>query len=800
MSVTLNFKVCHQNITRADSCNLVADSLNYAYAHFDFCSSDWDGLIKTAVFTRGQDTYEQILEDDQCLIPWEVLPEGKGIFTVSVFAGNRITTNTVKAKLDASGWSFALESSQPPTEGVYSQILTRLADVEDTVVESAESAAQSATSAAESAQSAEQSMEAARTAKNAAEEAAGSVTQYSKTSESWAVGGTGTRTGEDTDNSKYYAEQAGAASQTAVSASNTATGAAQAATQAAGSASQSARTAAEGAQVVQELYDGAVSDITAAKTAAVGAIQTKGDQVIDSIPEDYTELSGDVSQLKADLSDKDALTVGTAKQLVGDKFTEDKVPYLFRQSGGGLTVGNREYMDAIVGGTVAWNQLVKNGNFANGTAEWGTNRVSLSVENKVCKLQISNADTSSSIYQICDKAPIATHKYLYSITITSSKTTKLRFAYGLDGLIGGASIQANAKTTLQGVFNISDREHTNLLYIYPNRESDLVDGDIVEIEDVMLCDLTAKLNSEIADHIYALEQANSGDGVAFFKKLFPEDYYAYNPGELISVSGVSAHETRDANNNVIGNYPLDSTLILRGVPKLVNGKIQYDGDRYLPDGTVKRRYGVVDLGTLDLEYSETDNYFLAPLPANIKKYATRTQSLMCKNYIAITDGRSYANCPDKCVYNLNVSPYKIGIKDSAYTDAATFKAAMSGVMLVYELATPTTETAAPYRSDQLLDAGGTEEFVSTGIVPVGHETRYAEDLVKKLESLPWDMSMIAPIETGTTASRAYAVGRYFILNDQFCKAKTAIAPGATFTLNTNYEVTTVANELYTALH
>lgn len=60
--------------------------------------------------------------------------------------------------------------------------------------------------------------------------------------------------------------------------------------------------------------------------------------------------------------------------------------------------------------------------------------------------------------------------------------------------------------------------------------------------------------------------------------------------------------------------------------------------------------------------------------------------------------------------------------------------------------------------------------------------------------------VIAPIETGTTASQAYAVGKYFILNHQFCKAKTAIASGAKFTLNTNYEVTTVADELYAALH
>lgn len=57
-----------------------------------------------------------------------------------------------------------------------------------------------------------------------------------------------------------------------------------------------------------------------------------------------------------------------------------------------------------------------------------------------------------------------------------------------------------------------------------------------------------------------------------------------------------------------------------------------------------------------------------------------------------------------------------------------------------------------------------------------------------------DASEIAPIENGTTASTNYAQGAYFIHNGKFCKAKTAIASGASFTLNTNYEVTTVAAE------
>jgi hypothetical protein len=50
---------------------------------------------------------------------------------------------------------------------------------------------------------------------------------------------------------------------------------------------------------------------------------------------------------------------------------------------------------------------------------------------------------------------------------------------------------------------------------------------------------------------------------------------------------------------------------------------------------------------------------------------------------------------------------------------------MSGVMLVYELATPTTETATSYASPQAVIPQGTEEYVTTGIVPVGHETTYA---------------------------------------------------------------------------
>ena len=50
-------------------------------------------------------------------------------------------------------------------------------------------------------------------------------------------------------------------------------------------------------------------------------------------------------------------------------------------------------------------------------------------------------------------------------------------------------------------------------------------------------------------------------------------------------------------------------------------------------------------------------------------------------------------------------------------------------------------------------------------------------------------------QTGTTATQAISSGTYFYLNGTLVRAKTAIASGATFTLNTNYEVVTVGDAL-----
>ena len=211
--------------------------------------------------------------------------------------------------------------------------------------------------------------------------------------------------------------------------------------------------------------------------------------------------------------------------------------------------------------------------------------------------------------------------------------------------------------------------------------------------------------------------------------MFPNAYYPYTATpSLESVSGLSSHQMKDGNGNVIAEYPLDDSLTLRGVAVIDdNNNIKFDGDEYAPDGTVTRKYG-------------------------IRAYQSGDESLA-----------------------------------NAITDMTN---------TVYKLTIPTTESADPYESLQICDPLGTEEYVTTGIVPVGHETRYPENQVAKLDGLPSDFStLIAPTEKEFKASEARTTGFKFIYQNQLYKCIANVASGATYTIGTNVKKTTLVEEL-----
>lgn len=449
----------------------------------------------------------------------------------------------------------------------------------------------------------------------------------------------------------------------------------------------------------------------------------------------------------------------SCKVFVSNKpFVNDKVPYLFRKSAG----GDRVY-EKLIGGTIAWNQLVQ------------------------------SADTSCTLPNI--------HRYIARISGTWSIGTSDGTAITVDGSAGD-----------------------------------------------MVFDITQMFGSTIADYIYSLEQATAGAGVAWFRQVFPNDYYAYDSGSLQSVNVASKKVVGfnqwdeewvtgsldgatgqpivstltirsknyirilpnttyfiqaplagvacfyDSNKTFISSqtissastwttpsnamwmkfrmagtygatykndicvnisdtskngtyepyeehtYTFDSDVTLRGLPKLdSNNNLYYDGDVYESDGTVTRKYGIVDLGSLNwvkfldqvgvfASTSDVDNMYVSGSGAV-------EVPIKCGKYVSGLSAEELFDDDnlDNSIAANGVYPRFI-VRDTSKNslNATEFAAAMVGVYVLYPLATQTSENADPFINPQIVDADGTEEFVdymqsqSTRdvAVPVGHDSLY----------------------------------------------------------------------------
>ena len=163
----------------------------------------------------------------------------------------------------------------------------------------------------------------------------------------------------------------------------------------------------------------------------------------------------------------------------------------------------------------------------------------------------------------------------------------------------------------------------------------------------------------------------------------------YDEGSLLSASKIY-----DQDDNLI--YDLDE-------PIRSAGNIH---DVLCSNGQVKVNMGDVDLGTLNWSYGRiygTEAYcFYSDLPnSTYNAKATSANvlgNIICEKYPTIYAQEQSTNPNYFGVTIYNGWGYtdrtRIIISDNSFTDAASFKAAMSGVVLIYELAEPTTRQAA----------------------------------------------------------------------------------------------------------
>lgn len=191
----------------------------------------WEGTAKTAYFTDalGNTSVALVLGLDTLVdgayevdVPSEAL-KAAGVATITIKGVLVSGETTTKAITTAAGHFRVLDSELPDSAGNAGTItpsekdqLQAEIDGLETLFTTAKAAAEAAaanakaseTNAKASETAASGSASQASAAAAAAAQSAASVDGINKTAQSWAVGGTGTRPGEDTDNAKYWAKKA----------------------------------------------------------------------------------------------------------------------------------------------------------------------------------------------------------------------------------------------------------------------------------------------------------------------------------------------------------------------------------------------------------------------------------------------------------------------------------------------------------------------------------------------------------------------------------------------------------------
>ncbi len=510
---------------------------------------------------------------------------------------------------------------------------------------------------------------------------------------------------------------------------------------------------------------------------------------------------------------------------------QENTPYLLKQTGD--VGGDRETIE-LVGGTVAWNQL------APSTDSYANNNCTHTWSDELITVTPSNY-TNNACGVFKSNALIVGHKYFISADFYLDNQGKVRVGSGVTatGSVFDKTVSANTWTTHSAIVLCPSGQYsTSCIFYLRAQESGWTSGTY-KTKNRQIIDLTQMFGSTIADYIYSLEQANAGDGVAFFRKLFQKAYYPYNTGELISVK-TTAHKTvgknfseesfgyanmfsryipkgtvvtascatpsggnaqinyyREDRTRIdywtlytdLGNgrrkvtftlledayywawtgyqtekyqleigsdatsyepyventYPLDSDLELRGMLKLdISNKLYYDGDTYKHDGSVGRKYveitltGTETIGSYDSGTLYGFSIVKAGFPA--PKVSTADSSNNITSIIAnhgYTGGYSQAGAHVKTkaiAISKWSSAYYMYFSVDDYADATAFKTWLATqysngnpVKIVYELATPTTETADAFEEIQkVTPIYGTEEFVDNRAVPmpVGNNTQY----------------------------------------------------------------------------
>lgn len=389
----------------------------------------------------------------------------------------------------------------------------------------------------------------------------------------------------------------------------------------------------------------------------------------------------------------------TAQMVDLSKFTfwgpPQDMDFFYKQS----TRTGQAWLRSIHGRTVSYNQLVQNGDFSDGTTGWTGNRVTLTAANNVLTATMAGTFSTSSISHATSAK--AGHKVRMSILLKADAATQIRFFNTSAGVSISSSIavSGNVQERVSVLYDVPAGVDMSAFIIYLNWATELTDGQKVLVYDVQITDLTqAGLDSIITTP----EQFEAWQMEQFGHK----GYLGYTLGKLVSVNptGIKTTTPGGDEHTLLLDFTEHFPTGMNGVNDVVDEAVSDENGKFKEGGV---RFGKVDIGTLNWRYNSQFDCFTANI-STVAAAAKARFKAICPTYRYVG---SYLARVDKSLFYIYDTD--VAIKDSSYNgDYTAFKAAMSGIPLIYELATPQHVTFTdPSDAVYPVTEGGTEQVL-----------------------------------------------------------------------------------------
>lgn len=576
----------------------------------------------------------------------------------------------------------------------------------DTATTAAENAKKTATNAGLSADTAEQAAERAETAKAAAETSATqaeTAMQGAENARAEAV--------KSQNNAKVSAAQASVSAQQTEADKNITAGYAK-------TAKTNADSTAADRQAVQTLAEQVTADkanvaenatkVAEDRTAAETAAQT-AQSIADSLPDDYVTAVAKIAENTAEIS---------AVKLT-DKELQRRVNALYDMGNGVThqfeTDSDTAYAKTVPTGaklmsvkSVGGRSIVFNQNFQprkeinNGITATADSDGTITL----------NGTTTASYINFRDVTPEQNKigKYAFKLLILNNPDSiSMKFGF----LNRSNSTPAITSGSSTAIYNQTQHE---ISLGKATGASGFAVGTV--FNDV-------KIKIQIFNLTQMFGAGNEPSTVEKFEKMFPNDYYPYNAGEIVSAGvtevavGDTVHKIPEAIRNLPGYGWSAGTA---------RNYVDYENKKYY------QCVQSADLGTLAWTSGESVSFKTHHLAGQklTKSYGI-APNFICPRYSTKTQNESWGKTSITGIAaTSNVGGY-IYVNDTSYTDAAAFKQAMQGVILYYELANPIVTDISTMIPDDFLrnltvEAGGSITFKNGNgdsyRIPVPSEEEY----------------------------------------------------------------------------